>query len=87
MRDERNFRLHFDLGLFKERYASDLQPDGNPFRNSRLLDEDDEEWVQRVHFDGEAQPVFVLCCPEDVQKCRECKRRGGRLCNDCWRIT
>ena len=84
MRNERNFRLHFDLGLFKERYASDLQPDGNPFRNSRLLDQDDEEWVQRVHLDVEAEPVFVLCCPEDVQKRRECKRRGGRLCNDCW---
>ena len=83
MRDERNFRLHFDLRLFKERYASDLQSDGNPFRHSQVLSENDDEWVQHIQFDDGMEPVFLLCCPEDVQKCRACARQKGRLCNSC----
>ena len=45
-RDERNFRLHFSMHDFKERYCSDSQPDGNPFRNSKLFEADVQDWMQ-----------------------------------------
>ena len=37
MRAEDRFRLHFDLALFKRRYASSHSQRENPFRNSDVL--------------------------------------------------
>ena len=48
-RDERNFRMHFSLEDFIERYCSDDQPDGNPFRNRALFDTDVQDWMQDLY--------------------------------------
>ena len=83
MRDEDNFRLHFCLRQFKERYASKQGNTENPFQNSRLLDEDAYEWVQHVTFAGVSDAIPVLCCPEDCKKCSKCRGQSGRLCDRC----
>ena len=79
MRNEKQFRLHFDLRHFKERYASSRTQSENPFINSSVLNEDSYEWVQHVSFTGVDESVPLLCCPEDVQKCKHCARSQGRL--------
>ena len=55
-RDERSFRLDFALDDFKERYCSDHQPDGNPFRNSAMFEQDVQDWMQEVNF-GDVRKV------------------------------
>ena len=82
-RDEANFRLHFDLRLFKERYCADDQEGGNPFRNSDVLSESNTEWVQHLAMEGVKHEVAVLCCPEDVERCKRCRGHSGRLCAAC----
>jgi len=82
-RNELNFRLHFDLALFKERYCCNEQADGNPFRNSHLFDAETNEWTQTVYFDSVEQPVRILCCPEDVRRCRQCTDKPNQLCSAC----
>ena len=81
--NERNFRLHFDLRQFKERYASDLQTDGNPFRNTRILEENQPEWIRHIRFPHLDKDIGLLCCPEDVQRCKKCLPSPMRLCNEC----
>ena len=83
LRNEDKFRLHFGLREFKLRYASDLQPQGNPFKNATCLSESEAEWVQRLVLEGVEEDVFLLCCPEDVDKCKACARQGNRLCEAC----
>ena len=56
-RDEANFRLHFDLQLFKERYFADSQPGGYPFRNCDVLQENNPEWVQNLSLEGLRQDI------------------------------
>ena len=56
-RDERCFRLHFSLRDFKERYCSDSQPDGNPFRNCKLFDDAAHDWSQDLQLGSSRQVI------------------------------
>ena len=82
-RDEQRFLLHFGLRRFKERYASELTHGGNPFVNSKQLDEDAPDWIQNLKLREEAASIPLLCCPEGVQKCRRCKGSRMQICEDC----
>ena len=82
-RSEPNFLLHFGLRRFKGRYASELTHGGNPFVNSKQLDEDAAEWVQHLHLRDEGAPIPILCCPEDVLKCPRCLMSKTRICEGC----
>ena len=82
-RNEGNFRLHFDLQRFKERYCVDEQEGGNPFRNSQLLNDDADEWIQRWASDEDDGMPALLCCPEDVHRCEDCKGQSRSICDSC----
>ena len=78
------FNVNFNLALFKERYATDGQQDGNPFAHCTELDEGDLEWQREMFFrDPSIDPVRLLCCPEDVRRSPSCKHEQGQLCGDC----
>ena len=82
-RNESSFLLHFGLRRFKERYASELMHGGNPFVNSKQLDEDAAEWIQHLKLRDEEASIPMLCCPEDVRKCRRCQTSSMQICEDC----
>ena len=83
-RDAEAFVDNFHMLRFKGRYASDAQPDGNPFQHSTELDEDNNEWQRRLLMppDGGA-PMALLCCPEDVERSRWCTHPADELCGRC----
>ena len=48
-----------------------------------MLEDNKHEWVQHMFLDGVPDRITLLCCPEDVIKCRDCKQFPGRLCDRC----
>ena len=49
-RDTKKFRLHFSWVDNQARYCSDDSLDGNPFRHSKVFEQDAGEWIQHVRF-------------------------------------
>ena len=47
-----NFRLHFSWVEFQRRYCDDNALDGNPFRHSKVFEEDNGERIQNVRFNS-----------------------------------
>ena len=85
-RNNDSFRQHFNWEAFKSKYCSDDAPGGNPFRNSRVLEDDAGEWIQEVRFsstDDTSSGQKLLCCPEDVIRCKTCTRKKQELCRKC----
>ena len=85
-RNNDSFRQHFNWEAFKAKYCSEDAPGGNPFRNSRVLEDDAGEWIQEVCFSNTSHSTLVqklLCCPEDVIRCKTCARKGQGLCSKC----
>ena len=85
-RNNDSFRQHFNWEAFKAKYCSEDAPGGNPFRNSRVLEDDAGEWIQEVRFSNTSNSTLVqklLCCPEDVIRCKTCARKRQGLCSKC----
>ena len=77
------FNDNFNLPLFVQRYASNNSDDGNPFLNSSDFSPDNFEWQYLLEVPSQREPVRLLCCPEDVERCPSCKKRPNVLCGDC----
>ena len=87
-RDNKKFRLHFSWDEYQARYCSDDAPDGNPFRHSKVFEQDAGEWIQNVRFntvENESLRLRLLCCPQDVKRCSRCALDDERqdLCSKC----
>ena len=85
-RDNANFLLHFSWEEFQKRYCNDDAPDGNPFRYSKIFEQDGGEWIQNVRFngvEGADQQQRLLCCPQDVKRCWRCRHKKQDLCSSC----
>ena len=91
-RNVRAFAGTFQLGTFKERYASEGHLEGNPFQMHTGLDDSDWEW--RRYFPAGGEGCHVLCCSEDVRITGRCNHDSTilcpaceiPLCSTCWRM-
>ena len=61
-----------------------------PWQNCTELRDDDHEWQRSLHVDGSCynqeltpREDRIICCPEDIRRCKTCKQTGDRLCGDC----
>ena len=90
--DRRNLKLNCSLRYFKDRYARDDAPDGNPFRQQSELAADCWEW-RRIFLlaGGKAGTMEMLCCPEDVEHCggshdphQICQKCRVPVCKECY---
>jgi hypothetical protein len=87
-----NLTLNCSLAYFKDRYARDDGPDGNPFQHAPELAADCWEWRRIFSLAGAgAGNVEMLCCPEDVIHCGGkhdqhliCQRCQVPVCKECY---
>jgi hypothetical protein len=61
-----------------------------PWQNGTELRDGDHEWQRILHVDGklygrelEPRQDRIICCPEDIRRCKTCVKTGDRLCGEC----
>jgi len=75
------FLDNFQLKRYRDRYASNSSPDGNPFLHCQeLLEGNSWEW-QRELLLPQGGVQVLLCCPEDV-RCEKAHAKH-QLCPEC----
>jgi hypothetical protein len=82
-RDDKGFNASFGLRCFKQRYG-EVNPTGNAFANSMELDESHGDWRCKIRDFPGGSDMWVLCNPEDIERCKKCRSRGDKdICKDC----
>ena len=94
-KQEKEARKCYDLNLlrslFINRFASAEYKTHGPWYEAEELKPDNNEWQRSIRVAGKVygktlpfvRTDRVMCCPEDVERCRQCRSSEDEICGDC----